>query len=271
MKLITAEQSNRTRIMGILNITPDSFSDGGSYMNIKNAVKQAIEMEKQGADIIDIGGESTRPGHTALTAEEELERIIPVINAVKDKVNIPISVDTYKAKTAEAAILAGAEIINDIWGAKKDPEIADVAAQYNKAIILMHNRENQDYIHLVEDMKVDLQESIAIAKAAGVKDEQIILDPGIGFAKSMADNFTVMNKLEEFTTLGYPLLLGTSRKRFINEVIEAPPEERDIATGATTCLGITKGAAFIRVHNVKLNVELAKMMDAMLKGAGLDG
>src|SRR5699024_8916875 len=197
--------------------------------------------------------------------------IIPVIKAVKEKINIPISIDTYKAKTAEQAILAGAEIINDIWGAKKNPEIADVAAQYNKPIILMHNRENQDYVNLIEDMKNDLRESIEIALAAGVKREQIILDPGIGFAKTMADNYTVMNKLEEFTTLGFPLLLGTSRKKFLNEVIESPPEQRDVATGATTCLGITKGAQIIRVHNVHLNVELAKMMDAMLKGVGIDG
>lgn len=275
MKLITETKTydlnRRTHVMGILNITPDSFSDGGSYTEVEKAVDQAVKMEQLGADIIDIGGESTRPGHRALSIDEELQRILPVIEAVRKKVKIPISVDTYKAKTAEHAIRAGADIINDVWGAKKDPEIAEIAAKYNVPIILMHNRENKNYTNLIEDMKHDLQESIDIALRAGVKQENIILDPGIGFAKSLEDNYTVLNHLEEFTSLGYPVLLATSRKSFISKIVDVPPEERDNATGATTCLGITKGVQMIRVHNVALHVELTKMMDAMLRGVGLDG
>lgn len=275
MKLITETKTydlnRRTHVMGILNITPDSFSDGGSYTEVEKAVDQAVKMEQLGADIIDIGGESTRPGHRALSIDEELQRILPVIEAVRKKVKIPISVDTYKAKTAEHAIRAGADIINDVWGAKRDPEIAEIAAKYNVPIILMHNRENKNYTNLIEDMKHDLQESIDIALRAGVKQENIILDPGIGFAKSLEDNYTVLNHLEEFTSLGYPVLLATSRKSFISKIVDVPPEERDNATGATTCLGITKGVQMIRVHNVALHVELTKMMDAMLRGVGLDG
>lgn len=258
----------RTYIMGILNVTPDSFSDGGSYTTIEKAVQQAKRMEREGADIIDVGGESTRPDHEPVPVEEEIRRVIPVINKLKEEIEVPLSIDTYKAETAAAAIEAGAEIINDIWGAKKDPNMASVAAKYDVPIILMHNRDNMNYDDLIEDMVSDLQESIAIAKKAGVKDEQIVIDPGIGFAKSIEDNYTVMANLERFREkLPYPLLLAASRKRFITKVLDVPPQERDNATGATTCLGIVKGANIVRVHDVKRNVELAKMMDAMLKGA----
>lgn len=258
----------RTYIMGILNVTPDSFSDGGSYTTIEKAVQQAKRMEREGADIIDVGGESTRPDHEPVPVEEEIRRVIPVINKLKEEIEVPLSIDTYKAETAAAAIEAGAEIINDIWGAKKDPNMASVAARYDVPIILMHNRDNMNYDDLIEDMVSDLQESIAIAKKAGVKDEQIVIDPGIGFAKSIEDNYTVMANLERFREkLPYPLLLAASRKRFITKVLDVPPQERDNATGATTCLGIVKGANIVRVHDVKRNVELAKMMDAMLKGA----
>lgn len=263
--------TERTHIMGILNVTPDSFSDGGQYTSLENAVLQAVEMEKQGADIIDIGGESTRPDHAPVSIQEELDRILPVIEAVKQSVHIPISIDTYKAEVASQAIEAGAEIINDIWGAKKDPEMAGVAATYQTPIILMHNRHNTNYNDLIEDMKSDLHENIQIALRAGVDQEQIILDPGVGFAKTLEDNYTVMRHLDAFSELGYPILLGTSRKSFIKKVLDLPAYERDNATGATTCLGITKGAQIIRVHNVKLHVELAKMMDAMLKGVGIHG
>lgn len=251
--------------MGILNVTPDSFSDGGRYVDEESAILRAQVMEHDGADMIDIGGESTRPDHESISADEEMKRVVPMIEAVKNHINIPISVDTYKAVTAEAAIEAGASIINDIWGAKQDPEIAAVAASHHVPIILMHNRTNKNYTSIIEDMKRDLSESIDIALKAGVAKENIILDPGIGFAKTMADNFTVMNHLEELTDLGYPLLLATSRKKFIGTVLDVPPEERDIGTGATTCLGITKGAQIVRVHNVKTNVQLAKMMDRMLQ------
>jgi len=264
--------SKQTLIMGILNTTPDSFSDGGSYPSIEDAVKKAVEMERDGAHIIDIGGESTRPDHTPITTEEEIERVLPVIQAVKEAVSIPISIDTFKAKTAEAAIQAGAEIINDIWGAKKEPEIAKVAAKYDVPIILMHNRDNMDYVSLMDDMVTDLEESIAIAREAGVKKEHIILDPGIGFAKEIQDNFLVMRHLDRLIEqLPYPFLLGASRKRFINEVIDIPANERDNATGATTCYGIAQGAHIVRVHEVKETKELVTMMDAMINGVGLNG
>ncbi len=264
--------SKKTLVMGILNITPDSFSDGGKYNEIELAVEKAKTMENDGADIIDIGGESTRPGFQPISAEEELERIIPIISAVKDSVDIPISVDTYKAKTAREAIKAGASIINDIWGAKYDQEMAAVAAEYEVPIILMHNRDNKDYHNMLDDIEADLQESIDIAIKAGVKKENIILDPGIGFAKTAEDNLFVMRHMERFTNLGYPLLLGTSRKSMIGKVLDLPPEERDEGTGATVCYGMTKGADIVRVHNVKMTARMTRMMDAMLgKGDEIDG
>lgn len=268
----TMSLSERTQVMGILNITPDSFSDGGRYDDVEQAVERALQMEAEGADIIDVGGESTRPDHDPVSTEEEIERVVPVIEALKQVLSIPISIDTYKSATAEAAIQAGAEIINDIWGAKYDTNIARVAASYNVPIILMHNRNNKTYDSLIEDMIKDLEESISIAKQAGVKDEHIILDPGIGFGKHVKDNYIVMQHLERFTEyFPYPLLLGTSRKSFISEVLSIEPNERDNATGATTCLGITKGAHIVRVHDVKRNVELTKMMDAMLRGLSDNG
>lgn len=256
--------AERTHIMGILNVTPDSFSDGGSYTTVEKAVAQAVRMAEEGADIIDIGGESTRPGHTPVSAQDEISRIVPAIKAIKEKLNIPISVDTFKAETAEAAIEAGADIINDIWGAKKDPAIAEVVAKHNVPIILMHNRTNEDYQDLILDMIQDLKESIKIAKDAGVPEHHIIIDPGIGFAKSREDDLMVMQKLEMFQQLPYPLLLATSRKRMIGHVLDVQPDARDYGTGATTCLGITKGASIVRVHNVKVNADIARMTDAML-------
>lgn len=262
----TLHLHKRTHIMGILNVTPDSFSDGGKYTTLDEAVKRAVQLEKEGADIIDIGGESTRPDHKPISAKEEQARVIPVIEAIKEKVSIPISIDTYKSETAERAIEAGASIINDIWGAKKDPAIAKVAAEKNVPIILMHNRNDKTYKSLIDDMIDDLQQSISIAKRSGVPKEHIVIDPGIGFGKVQRDNYVVMKHLDRFTELGYPLLLATSRKSFIQEVLDIPAKERDNATGATTCLGIVKGAHIVRVHDVKRTVELTKMMDAMLKG-----
>lgn len=262
----TYDLNARTYIMGILNTTPDSFSDGGRFNSLDSAVEQAVKMEAEGADIIDIGGESTRPGHTPLSATEELERILPVIEAVEKNVSIPISVDTYKAETAKQVLKNGADIINDIWGAKFDPKMAEVVAEHDAPIILMHNRDNMNYTNLINDMKQDLQESVDIARSKGINKERIILDPGIGFAKTMQDNLFAMKHLEEFHELGYPILLGTSRKRFVGTILDEPvADKRDIGTGATTCLGITKGCQIIRVHNVKANVELRKMMDAMLQ------
>ncbi|GAA0439477.1 dihydropteroate synthase [Lentibacillus halophilus] len=268
-KTKTYDFSERTHVMGILNVTPDSFSDGGHYTTVDQAVDQAVLMEKQGADIIDIGGESTRPTHQPVSLNEEVNRVIPVIQAVKRHVTIPISIDTYKAETARQALAAGADIINDVWGAKREPAIAQVAAEFGAPIILMHNRTNKNYTSIIDDMKGDLQESIDMTLTAGVHPDNIILDPGIGFAKTSEDNVTVMHHLEAFTELGYPLLLGTSRKSFIGNILHVPSSERDNGTGATTCLGIVKGAQIVRVHDVALHVELATMMDAMLYKQGV--
>lgn len=250
--------------MGILNVTPDSFSDGGNYDEVNAAVSHAREMVSDGADIIDIGGESTRPGFAKVSVEEELGRVIPMIQAVSKEVKVPISIDTYKAEVAKQAIEAGAHVINDIWGAKAEPKIAEVAAHYNVPIILMHNRENTNYSNLIVDMIADLYESVKIAKGAGVPDENIILDPGIGFAKTPEQNLEVMRNLEQLHVLGYPVLLATSRKSFIGHVLDLPVEERVEGTGASICLGIEKGCEMIRVHDVKEMARMAKMMDAMI-------
>lgn len=263
--------AKRTHVMGILNVTPDSFSDGGLYHTIEAALEKALKMEADGADIIDIGGESTRPSHMNVSEKQEVERVIPIIKELSKNLSIPISIDTYKSETARLAIENGAEIINDVWGAKKDRQIANVAAEYQVPIILMHNRDNKEYKNLIIDMKSDLSESIQIAMVAGVNKKDIILDPGIGFAKTMANNYDVLKHLDEFVDMGYPILLGTSRKSFINEVLPTEPDERDNATGATTCLGVTKGVRLHRVHDVKRTVELAKMMDAMLEGGSSIG
>lgn len=263
----TLDATEKTLIMGILNATPDSFSDGGCYDSIDLAVRHAIQMEKDGADIIDIGGESTRPDHQPISAEEEIARVIPMIKAIKESVQIPVSIDTYKAKTAAYAIDAGADMINDIWGAKRDREMASVAAERKVPIILMHNRNHKQYQSIINDMITELTESIEIANEAGVKDEQIILDPGIGFGKDMTDNFTVLRHLDQLiNALPHPFLLAASRKSFITKVLDVPAEERDNATGATTCFGIQKGVHMIRVHDVKRHRELCRMTEAMLKG-----
>jgi dihydropteroate synthase len=258
----------KTLIMGILNATPDSFSDGGKYNHIDVAVERAKELIEHGADIIDIGGESTRPGSKYVEVEEELERVIPIVSALAKEIKVPISIDTYKAEMAKRAIEAGATIINDVWGAKADPDMAKVAAEYGVPIILMHNRDKRNYARLIPDMISDLYESITIAKQAGVKEENIVLDPGIGFAKTQEDNLDVMNALEHLTGLGYPVLLGTSRKSFIGHVLDVPPQERMEGTGATVCLGIQKGCQIVRVHDVKEIARMAKMMDAMLQRGG---
>ncbi|WP_319471928.1 dihydropteroate synthase [uncultured Trichococcus sp.] len=252
--------------MGILNVTPDSFSDGGEWNTVERAIAHALEMVADGADIIDIGGESTRPGHTQISDEEEIARVVPIIEALKKAVDVPLSIDTYKSAVARAACEAGIDIINDIWGCKYDPEIAEVAAAFDVPIILMHNREKPDYAFLIEDMLNDLGESVRIAVSAGVKRENIILDPGCGFGKTYEDNLNVVHHLKRFADLGYPVLLGTSRKRFIGTALgDIPFKERDLGTAATTALGIVNGAQLFRVHNVKANAEMARMMDIMLK------
>ncbi|MBA2876730.1 dihydropteroate synthase [Thermaerobacillus caldiproteolyticus] len=258
----------KTMVMGILNVTPDSFSDGGRFNAIDRAVEHAKKLVADGADIIDIGGESTRPGAEKVSLEEELRRVIPVIKAVAEEVDVPISIDTYKAEVARQAIEAGAHIINDVWGAKADKKMAEVAAHYDVPIILMHNRHDLQYEYLISDMIADLFESVKLVKNAGVKDENIILDPGIGFAKTFEHNLEVMRHLDEFTKLGYPVLLGTSRKSFIGHVLDLPVDERVEGTGATICLGIAKGVHIVRVHDVLPIARMAKMMDAMLGKGG---
>lgn len=250
--------------MGILNATPDSFSDGGKYNNLEQAIEHAKEMVENGADIIDIGGESTRPGYTVISEDEEIERVVPVIEAISKHVSVPISIDTYKAKVAQRAIEAGAHIINDIWGAKADDKMAAVAAEYNVPIILMHNRHDRNYPFFIRDVLNDLYESINIVKQAGVRNDQIILDPGIGFAKDLNENILMMQNLDTLTALGYPVLLGTSKKSMIGQALNLPVEERMEGTGATVCFGIQKGCQIIRIHDVKEMSRMAKMMDFLM-------
>jgi len=258
----TLDYQNKTIIMGILNATPDSFSDGGKYDHVDTALRRAEEMVKQGADIIDIGGESTRPNYERISDQQELERVLPVIEAITNHLDIALSVDTYKSLVAREAIKAGAHIINDIWGAKADPEMAKVAAEYQVPIILMHNREQMNYEHFLNDALSDLSESIKIVKLAGVRDENIILDPGIGFAKNTSLNLEMMRNLDKLVAIGYPVLLAASRKSMIGDVLTLPPNERLEGTGATICYGIQKGCQMIRVHDVKEMARMAKMMDA---------
>ncbi|MEH7546986.1 dihydropteroate synthase [Neobacillus bataviensis] len=260
----TLDYSKKTIVMGILNVTPDSFSDGGEFNQIERAVKHAREMAANGADIIDIGGESTRPGYTVISDEEEIERVVPVIKAISEQVPIPISIDTYKAEVAKQAIEAGAHIINDIWGAKADEKMAQVAADYNVPIILMHNRHDRNYESFMRDVINDLYESVAIVKKAGVRDENIILDPGIGFVRDYQENLLTMQNLEKFVMLGYPILLGTSRKSMIGQALNLPVGERMEGTGATICYGIQKGCQMIRVHDVKEMSRMARMMDILM-------
>ena len=260
----TIDFRRETVIMGILNVTPDSFSDGGKYGRVDAALTHAEEMIREGAKIIDIGGESTRPGHAPVSLEEELERTVPIIEAITRKLNCAVSIDTYKAGVAEAAMQAGAHIINDVWGAKREPKIAEVAATYNASIILMHNREVAKYEgRVMDEVIVDLEESVDIALQAGVTHENIWLDPGIGFAKDTTQNIVVMQGLQEISNMGYPLLLGTSRKSLIGNVLDLPVEERLEGTSATVCYGIEKGCHIMRVHDVKEIARATEMMDVL--------
>lgn len=255
----------RTYIMGILNVTPDSFSDGGKYNEVEAAVMQAKKLVEQGADIIDVGGESTRPGAKVVSIEDEIERVVPIIRALKKTLDVPISIDTYKSQTARAAVLAGADIINDVWGFKKDPNMAKVASEFNVPCILMHNRENVPYKKLMKEVILDLVESVNIALDAGVSREKIILDPGIGFAKNYEENLKVMNNLDKIVGIGFPVLLGTSRKSMIGMTLDLPVNERVEGTISTTVLGIMKGCHFVRVHDVEENKRAVIMADTILR------
>ncbi|RSK24897.1 dihydropteroate synthase [Bhargavaea beijingensis] len=255
--------NKETVIMGILNVTPDSFSDGGRHNGADDAVRRALQMRKEGAKIIDVGGESTRPGHTVISVDEELSRIVPVIERLKDEEGMCLSVDTYKAEVARGALDAGAHIVNDIWGARREPDIAKLAAERDVPIILMHNREEADYREFWPDAKADLEESIKIAKDADVSERNIWLDPGIGFAKSTKENILMMQHLADLAAMGYPVLLATSRKRMIGNILDLPVDERMEGTGATVCYGIGKGCHMVRVHDVKEIARMTRMMDVL--------
>ena len=256
---------HRTYVMGILNVTPDSFSDGGKFDSVDAALKHTEEMIRDGASVIDIGGESTRPGFQPVSAEEELQRVIPVIERIRKEFDIPISVDTTKSEVAAAALSAGCEIINDINGLKGDPGIAFQIAKYNAFGVLMHNKDNTEYTDLIPDIKKDLLESCEIAANAGISKDKIILDPGVGFGKNREQNLQVINRLEEFKTLGYPVLLGTSRKSVIGLTLDLPADERLEGTLATTVFAVMKGAAIVRVHDVKENIRTIRMTEAILQ------
>ncbi|MET3576252.1 dihydropteroate synthase [Bhargavaea ullalensis] len=255
--------NTETVIMGILNVTPDSFSDGGRHNGTEDAVRHALRMRDEGAKIIDVGGESTRPGHTVISADEELSRIVPVIERLKEEEGICLSVDTYKAEVARGALDAGAHILNDIWGAKREPEIARLAAERDVPIILMHNRDVAEYGDFWPEAKADLEESLRIAKDAGVPDRNIWLDPGIGFGKDTRHNIMMMQHLDDLVAMGYPVLLATSRKRMIGNILGLPVDERMEGTGATVCYGIQKGCRMVRVHDVKEMSRMAAMMDVL--------
>jgi dihydropteroate synthase len=259
------ELGKRTFIMGILNVTPDSFSDGGKFNNADQAVMHAEKMVEEGADIIDIGGESTRPNHIPVSLDEEISRVIHIIRALKSEIDVPISIDTYKAAVAEEAIKAGASLINDVWGFKKDTRMAEVAAKYNVACCLMHNREKTEYRDFLVDMENDILESIDIALSHGVKKEKIIIDPGIGFAKTYEHNIEAIRNLQRFRKLGYPVLLGASRKSVIGNTLHLPVDQRIEGTIATTVLGISKGIDFIRVHDIMENKRACIMTDAICR------
>ena len=257
--------------MGILNITPDSFSDGGQFNGIDAAIAQAKKMVADGAKIIDVGGESTRPGYTRISDEDEIARVVPVIEALVREVPAIISIDTYKSAVARAAIKAGAHMINDIWGAKADSEMAKVAAEFNVPIILMHNRPNEDYVNFWSDFCADIKESIEIVKAAGVPDAHILVDPGIGFVKNLQQSIETMQRLDELVALGYPVLLATSRKRLIGSVLNLPVDERVEGTAATCAFGVMKGCHIMRVHDVKEVARTVKMVDALVGKFRVEG
>ncbi len=253
----------RTHIMGILNVTPDSFSDGGRFNAPERAVRHAEKLVLEGADIIDIGGESTRPGYSPVPEAEEIERTADVIRAVKERFDIPVSIDTQKSAVAEAALDAGADMINDIWGFKKDASMARLCAERNAACCLMHNRESDVYNDLISDIVSELAKSAELARAAGIAENKIVLDPGIGFAKTQEQNLKVLNNLSAFD-IGYPLLLGASRKSVIGNALSLPVYERLEGTLVTTVLAVLGGYMFVRVHDVRENKRAVKMAEEIL-------
>ena len=276
LKRTTLVLGERTLVMGVLNVTPDSFSDGGKFFRLDRAVKAALTMQQVGADLLDIGAESTRPGSTGIAASEELARLLPVLQALRGRLKIPISVDTQKAAVAEIALGAGAQILNDISGLKNDPRLATVAAKFDAPLILMHMRGTPRTMQkgsfakdVLKDVIRGLRESIATARSAGVAKSQIILDPGIGFGKGFEQNYELLAKLPQLAGLGYPLLVGTSRKGFLGATLArdgkpVPPEDRIWATAATVAASILNGAHIVRVHDVGEMVQVARVSDCLL-------
>ncbi len=263
------DTENKSYIMGILNVTPDSFSDGGRFCigDTDRVLKTVEQMVADGTDILDIGGESTRPGYVRISDEEELERVLPVIEAVKKNFDVPISLDTYKPGVAREGIKAGVCLINDIWGLKADPDMAVLIAETESTCCLMHNRNNTDYVNYICDVKSDLSESLKIAEDAGIAKDRIIIDPGVGFAKSLDQNKEIIKRLGELKTLGFPILLGTSRKSVIGLTLDLPVNERLEGTIATTVIGRMNGACFFRVHDVRENRRALDMTDAIIQSA----
>ncbi len=256
-----------TLVMGILNGTPDSFSDGGKYNTPEAAVEHTKKLISDGADIIDVGVESTRPGSTPISVEEELERMQLLLPHIIATASVPISVDTYRGRTAEYALSKGAHIINDIWGFRQDPEVASIIAQYRVPVILMHNQRENKYDDIIDDMKAYFFRSVDIAEKAGVNPYNIWLDPGIGFAKDFEQNIEVLHRLDELAAFEYPILLGPSRKRFIGTILnDLPSEERDEGTVAACILGVTTGVNVVRVHNVKMVKRALTVSDRLLRG-----
>lgn len=261
----TTFDEDKTYVCGILNVTPDSFSDGSKFNKLDAALYHAEEMIEEGAMLIDIGGESTRPGYTMISDEEEIERVVPVIEALKSRFDVPLSLDTYKSKVAKAGIESGIDLINDIWGLKYDKAMAKVVADSGLPICIMHNRDNTDYTDFMTDVVSDLKESVDMAITAGIERDKLILDPGVGFAKNLEQNIIVMKELERLNCFKLPILLGTSRKSVIGLTLDLPKDERVEGTLVTTVLAVIKGCMFVRVHDVKENIRTIKMAEALFK------
>ncbi|MBR6469308.1 MAG: dihydropteroate synthase [Lachnospiraceae bacterium] len=265
------DTENNIYIMGILNVTPDSFSDGGCFDKVDKALKRVGVMIEEGADIIDIGAESTRPGSEQVSADDEINRLKPVLEAIKREYDVPVSIDTYKYETAEKALEAGADLINDIWGLKYDDgRMADVIARFNVPCVLMHNRKVPEYLHIINDVIEDLNESVIIANDAGIEKSKIILDPGIGFAKSYNENLEILNNLDAFSRIRYPMLLGCSRKSVIGNALDLPVDKRLEGTIVTTILASQAGYSFVRVHDIKENKRALSMLKAVTSAVLLD-
>ncbi len=258
----------RAYVMGIVNVTPDSFSGDGLAGDHVAAVEQGLRMVGEGADLVDVGGESTRPGHEPVSVDEELDRVLPVIERLARATDVPVSVDTSKVEVAEAAVEAGARIINDVWGLRRSPAIADLAARTGSALVLMHNQDGHEYEDLVADVEESLRWSLRQALEAGVAPEHVILDPGIGFGKTAEQNLVVLRALERFRAIGQPLLVGASRKSFLGRLFGLEGEDRDAGTTATTVASVIRGADIVRVHNVAATMKVIRIAEALRGGAG---